>query len=883
MKQILTKHFQVGLLLFVFVIISETGDNSDITRVERRVKADERDNKDGANCSLAVLWRLLEYKSIRKMGIRGRGAYRVPVVKAATHEERSELLRNCSEHGQDDELSITSLTALCHAQCTANCEDLDVDCKDSNCTIYESEEWASQCDPEDYDCLESCSQNETHSTGEAYLYIPEKPTSLSVEQRTAVVVRLSWSQSVSYPVDDTVVYVCEEAVAPNTQWSKTSQVSVTWADVEVDVCTVVAFRVASVNQYGTMGYTLPIFRTDLPAPGVIIDHNDESVRLNGNYFQYEFKFSVPEDWKNAIPVADYSKGKQCQNNILLPPTPNQGTFQSSTPGSYVYRTSVHESGYSCTYELQIYLTSPCGVKGIPYTTYINLTDCKAIEGTQCSDPVQPGSGGSTTSRTTSTTLKTESPTTESVPQASDQSTGNSSAVIYISVASTVAAVAAAGLIIFVGCVVRRKLLKKKEEPPTMKLERPLHQLKVDNILYKSHENYTDIISRDAWEIAWDCLAVGEILGEGAFGQVRKGVIQMTDDFVQPLWSLTQDAHCQPSQMTVAVKMLTGDQSDVYRQDFLREMELMKSIGYHSNVVNMIGCCTRQDPICLVVEHVALGDLLHYLRDYRAKCQQAHGNDHFEYLTVHDLLHFARQISIGMEFLSQKGFVHRDLAARNVLVGHEKTVKIGDFGLTRYIYDDQVYVTNRGGKLPLKWMATESIFDLTFTTASDVWSFGVVLYELVTLGGTPYPTISNKDLLRELQKGYRMERPDNCSPEIYRLMIDCWQTRPTRRPTFTLLNRKIADIMDDSLTSSQPALPTDGFLYENEYKNSSDSLAHVVPCKFPTISLTETPVIDPKRPNQCTPKLAHTETDMVNFQLSTPENQHNMVDYRKTPL
>lgn len=126
MKQILTKHFQAGLLLFVFVIISETGDNSDITRVERRVKADERDNKDGANCSLAVLWRLMEYKSIRKMGIRGRGAYRVPVVKAATHEERSELLRNCSEHGQDDELSITSLTALCHAQCTANCEDLDV-------------------------------------------------------------------------------------------------------------------------------------------------------------------------------------------------------------------------------------------------------------------------------------------------------------------------------------------------------------------------------------------------------------------------------------------------------------------------------------------------------------------------------------------------------------------------------------------------------------------------------------------------------------------------------------------------------------------------------------------------------------------------------------
>jgi tyrosine-protein kinase receptor torso len=357
-----------------------------------------------------------------------------------------------------------------------------------------------------------------------------------------------------------------------------------------------------------------------------------------------------------------------------------------------------------------------------------------------------------------------------------------------------------------------------------------------------------------------------------------------DAFVLPRWSVTHESHGQSSnQLTVAVKMLTGDQSDVYRQDFLREMELMKSIGYHSNVVNMIGCCTRQEPLCLVVEHVALGDLLHYLQDYRANCQQAHGSGDFEYLTVHDLMYFARQISIGMEFLSQKGFVHRDLAARNVLVGHEKKVKIGDFGLTRYIYDDQVYVTNRGGKLPLKWMAIESIFDLTFTTASDVWSFGIVLYELMSLGGTPYPTISNKDLLRELQKGYRMERSDNCSPEIYRLMIDCWQTRPNRRPTFTQLNRRIAAILDDSHASSQLVLPTNGFLYENDDKtNSSDSFCFT---HTPTHSPTETTpvIIDLKTPNQCAPKLADVKADTVNCLISTPEFQLNMSDYRNTPL
>lgn len=886
MKQIVTKHIQVVLLLFVFVIISETGDNSDVTRVERRGKADDVEN--GANCSLVVLWRLLENNRRMKEGSRGRGANRGPADRTTREEEDAGLLRNCSQYGQEEELSITSLTALCHAQCTANCEDLDVDCKDSNCTIYESEEWASECHPDDYDCLEDCSQNETHPMDDFYLYIPDKPTSLTLEQVTAIKVRISWSPASSYPVDDTVLYVSEEAIAPAAEWSIISQVNETWAIVEADVCAVMAFRVASVNKYGTKGYTAPILRKDLPVPDLIIPIDEESVRLGvtGEYFHYEFKFSVPEDWKSAKPIAYYGGGKQCENNILFPPVPFPGTFNRTSDG-YVYETYVHKVGYSCTYALQIYLQSSCNVKGAPYTTYINLTDCKNIEGMQCPDPVQPGSGGGSTTRKTTTTTSHESTTTETEPLSSDPSTGSSSAVIYISVASSLAAVAAAGFFVTVGWVVRRKMLRRKAKLPTrmelpaLKLEQPLHQLKVNNVLYKSQENYTDIIGRDAWEIAWDCLVLGEVLGEGAFGQVRKGLIEAN---VQPRWLLTPDANCQSRQMTVAVKMLTGDQSDVYRQDFLREMELMKTIGYHSNVVNMIGCCTRQDPLCLVVEHVALGDLLHYLQDYRAKCQQAHGNGHFEYLTVHDLMNFARQISVGMEFLSQKGFVHRDLAARNVLVGHEKKVKIGDFGLTRYIYDDQVYVTNRGGKLPLKWMAIESIFDLTFTTASDVWSFGIVLYELMTLGGTPYPTISNKDLLRELQKGYRMERPDNCSPEIYRLMIDCWQTRPSRRPTFTQLNRRIAAIMDDSLQSSQPALPTDGFLYENEYKtNSSDSLT-LIQCNFPTNSPTETPVKDLKTPNQCTPKLANVRTDCtVNFPTTTPENQQNMSDYRKTLL
>ncbi|XP_077992772.1 tyrosine-protein kinase receptor torso-like [Glandiceps talaboti] len=226
---------------------------------------------------------------------------------------------------------------------------------------------------------------------------------------------------------------------------------------------------------------------------------------------------------------------------------------------------------------------------------------------------------------------------------------------------------------------------------------------------------------DRWEVSHSRIIFAEVLGYGAFGQVMKGKIEgrvLTHHNSQS--SLVKES-LKSQDVTVAIKMLHEYAEESQKNEFLREIDLMKAIGHHTNVVSIIACCTIQDPVCLIVEHCQHGDLLNYLRNRRSELNpdQAKDNNDANKLMPFDLLSFARQIAIGMEFLSQKGFVHRDLAARNVLVADHKTVKIGDFGLTRYIYDDKIYHNKKGGKLPIKWMSVEAIFDQVFTTSSDM--------------------------------------------------------------------------------------------------------------------------------------------------------------------
>ncbi|XP_028293052.1 fibroblast growth factor receptor 3 isoform X7 [Gouania willdenowi] len=287
----------------------------------------------------------------------------------------------------------------------------------------------------------------------------------------------------------------------------------------------------------------------------------------------------------------------------------------------------------------------------------------------------------------------------------------------------------------------------------------------------------ELPSDPKWEFPRARLTLGKPLGEGCFGQVV-----MAD-------AVGIDKEKPNKPLTVAVKMLKDDATDKDLSDLVSEMEMMKMIGKHKNIINLLGACTQDGPLYVLVEYASKGNLREYLRARRPP-----GMDYSfdtckipdEQLTFKDLVSCAYQVARGMEYLASQKCIHRDLAARNVLVTDDNVMKIADFGLARDVHNIDYYKKTTNGRLPVKWMAPEALFDRVYTHQSDVWSYGVLLWEIFTLGGSPYPGIPVEELFKLLKEGHRMDRPANCTNELYIIMRECWSAVPSQRPTFRQL-------------------------------------------------------------------------------------------------
>uniref|UniRef100_A0A8C5EIP4 receptor protein-tyrosine kinase n=1 Tax=Gouania willdenowi TaxID=441366 RepID=A0A8C5EIP4_GOUWI len=290
-----------------------------------------------------------------------------------------------------------------------------------------------------------------------------------------------------------------------------------------------------------------------------------------------------------------------------------------------------------------------------------------------------------------------------------------------------------------------------------------------------------------WEFPRDRLKLGDPLGRGAFGQVVEAAA----------FAIEKATTC----TTVAIKMLKeGATSSEYRA-LMSELKILIHIGHHLNVVNLLGACTKPGgPLMVIVEYCKHGNLSSYLKSKRGeyspyKVTDSSDDDH---LTMEDLISYSFQVAKGMEFLSSRKCIHRDLAARNILLSENNVVKICDFGLARDVYKDPDYVRKGDARLPLKWMAPETIFDRVYTTQSDVWSFGVLLWEIFSLGASPYPGVCiDETFCRRLKEGTRMRPPEYATTEIYQTMLDCWLDRPTDRPTFAELVEHLGDLLQAS--------------------------------------------------------------------------------------
>ncbi|XP_035709078.1 tyrosine-protein kinase Btk29A isoform X2 [Folsomia candida] len=267
------------------------------------------------------------------------------------------------------------------------------------------------------------------------------------------------------------------------------------------------------------------------------------------------------------------------------------------------------------------------------------------------------------------------------------------------------------------------------------------------------------LSHDKWEIDPSELMLHEELGSGQFGVVRRGK-----------WRGTTD---------VAVKMMK--EGTMSEDDFIEEAKVMTKLQ-HTNLVQLYGVCSKHRPIYIITEYMKHGALLNYLRRNETNLQ----------VNLDALLDMCTQVCKGMAYLERHNYIHRDLAARNCLVGLDNVVKVADFGLARYVLDDQ-YTSSGGTKFPIKWAPPEVLNYTRFSSKSDVWAYGVLMWEVFTCGKMPYGRLKNTEVVERVQRGIVLEKPKTCPKEVYETMKKCWALHPDERPSFRLLKEQLVSV------------------------------------------------------------------------------------------
>ncbi|KAK9701781.1 Low-density lipoprotein receptor domain class A [Popillia japonica] len=332
-------------------------------------------------------------------------------------------------------------------------------------------------------------------------------------------------------------------------------------------------------------------------------------------------------------------------------------------------------------------------------------------------------------------------------------------------------------------ILRRKMLSGADVQ--------LNRLRVasDSMMTEYNPNYefggVVYTLKDLKDIPRDQLRLVKALGQGAFGEVYQGFYrQRSSDTVE---------------MPVAVKTLPEMSTNQAEMDFLMEALIMSKFN-HPNIVHFIGVCFDKHPRFIVLELLAGGDLKNFLRESRPKPERSSS------LTMKDLVLIAVDVAKGCRYLEENRFIHRDIAARNCLLttkGPGRVVKIADFGMSRDIYRSDYY--RKGGKamLPIKWMPPEAFLDGIFTNKTDVWSFGVLLWEIMSMGYMPYTGCANREVMQLVTSGGRLEPPANCPGPIYGIMTQCWHPTPEQRPTFPTILERLGYCVQDPQVMSAP--------------------------------------------------------------------------------